>query len=158
MESANVGALLDEVVSLRAYQMRVDGVDVMTRIAADLPSLHVQPSAIRRLFLNLIHNAHQALMAVARERREFVAAAKLHGETLAIEVSDSGCGVPEEVRYKIFDPFFTTRSLGEGMGLGLSVAYGIVHEHGGKIWMSPRVGGGTTFHIELPLGSRASGV
>ena len=136
--------------------MRVDGVDVMTRIAADLPNLQVQPSAIRRLFLNIVHNAHQALIMVPRERREFVAAAKLDGESLAIELSDSGCGIPEDVRYKIFDPFFTTRSLGEGMGLGLSVAYGIVHEHGGTIWMSPRVGGGTTFHIELPLRSRAS--
>ena len=150
-EEANAGALLEEVVSLRAYQMRVDGIDIDIDISRTIPSGLMQPSAIRRLFLNILHNAHQALLEVPPERRHFWASAHYRDETVCLEIADSGPGIAEEVRYKIFDPFFTTRALGEGMGLGLSVAYGVVHEHHGKIWMEPRKGGGTSIKIELPV-------
>lgn len=150
-EEGSVGALLEEIVSLRAYQMRVDGIELHTDIARDIPPGLIQPSAIRRLFLNILHNAHQALLEVPESQRAFWATARCEAETVHIELADSGPGVSEEVRYRIFDPFFTTRDLGEGMGLGLSVAFGVVHEHHGNIWMEPRVGGGTSIRIELPV-------
>lgn len=151
-EMANVSALLEEVVSLRAYQLRVDGVEIRSEIERNVPMTSVQPSAIRRLFLNILHNAHQALLEVPQAQRKFSVSSCLKDGNIAIAISDSGPGIAEDVRYRIFDPFFTTRSLGEGMGLGLSVAYGIVHEHHGKIWMEPRENGGTIMKIELPTG------
>lgn len=150
-EMANLGLLLDEVVSLRAYQMRVDGIELNIQVDRNIPMSAVQPSAIRRLFLNVIHNAHQALQDASLTERRFDVELAYTDNRVRIRMSDSGCGIPEEARYKIFDPFFSTRSLGEGMGLGLSVAYGIVHEHKGKIWMEPRKGGGTSIHMEFPI-------
>lgn len=151
LEASNINGLVEEVVSLRAYQMRVDHVKIHARYDAAIPSILAQPEAIRRLFLNLIHNAHQALLEVPENHRNFWVTTTLNGGSMRIQVADNGPGIPETVRYKIFDPFFSTRAFGEGMGLGLSVAYGIAHEHKGKIWMEPRVGGGTTINVELPV-------
>jgi len=150
-EKANVCTLLEEVVSLVVYQMRVDGVSVHIDIERDTPDSSVQPSAMRRLFLNVLRNAHQALLEVPLDRRAFWVSAEHRNGNIAIAIADSGPGIPEDVRYRIFDPFFTTRTLGEGMGLGLSVAYGIVHEHRGRIWMEPRDGGGTVIKMEIPV-------
>lgn len=150
-EEGNVAALLEEVVSLRAYQMRVDGIEIYTETERGMALSLLQPSAIRRLFLNILHNAHQALLEVPEGEREFWASAKSDGDIIRVEIADSGPGITEDVRYKIFDPFFTTRALGEGMGLGLSVAYGVVHEHHGKIWMEPREPRGTRILMEFPV-------
>jgi two-component system NtrC family sensor kinase len=69
-----------------------------------------------------------------------------------IAFADTGCGIPEEIINKIFDPFFTTKEVGKGTGLGLSMSYGIIKDHGGTINIQSRVGEGTTFIIELPIG------
>lgn len=151
LELANINSLIEEVVSLRAYQMRVDHVKIHAYYDAAIPPILAQPDAIRRLFLNLVHNAHQALLEVPESRRNFWVATAMKEGALHVQISDNGPGIPETVRYKIFDPFFSTRAFGDGMGLGLSVAYGIAHEHRGRIWMEPRVGGGTTINVELPV-------
>lgn len=155
-ESASLNAIVEEVVSLRAYQMRVDHVKIHAFYDPAIPQMLLQPDAIRRLLLNVIHNAHQALLEVPDTRRNFWAMTALHDGAVRIQIADDGPGIPESVRYKIFDPFFSTRPFGDGMGLGLSVAYGIAHEHKGKIWMEPRVGGGTAIIVELPLAGASS--
>lgn len=154
LEVANINSLVEEVVSLRAYQMRVDHVKIHAFYDPDIPPVLAQPDAIRRLFLNLIHNAHQALIDVPEQRRDLWVMTGMEEGCMHIQIADSGTGIPEAVRYKIFDPFFSTRPFGEGMGLGLSVAYGIAHEHKGRIWMEPRIGGGTTIHVELPVSDK----
>ena len=68
-----------------------------------------------------------------------------------LKISDTGPGIPEEIQNKLFEPFFTTKKQGKGVGLGLSLTYGIVQDHGGTIHVDSKIGKGTTFKIDLPL-------
>jgi two-component system NtrC family sensor kinase len=73
-----------------------------------------------------------------------------------MDVTDNGCGIPRERLDKVFDPFFTTKENGEGTGLGLSVSYGIVEKHGGRITVESELGKGTTFSVSLPVARNRS--
>ena len=78
-------------------------------------------------------------------------------ESVVLEINDDGPGIPEDVQPKIFDPFFTTKDVGKGTGLGLTVAYAIVQEHGGRIRLESKPGTGASFYVELPVtGARLS--
>ena len=102
--------------------------------------------------MNLVINAEQAMAetdgAVLSITTERV------GDVLRVLVADNGPGIPKELLSKIFDPFFTTKEVGEGTGLGLSVCYGIVKEHGGELHVESEEGKSTTFTVELPLPSQ----
>jgi CheY-like chemotaxis protein len=102
--------------------------------------------------LNLIINAEQAMLDA--HGRGTLVLRSWHDpgrEVVVLEVNDDGPGVPEEVRQKIFDPFFTTKSVGKGTGLGLTVAYAIAQEHGGRIRVASHDSGGVSFFLELPV-------
>jgi signal transduction histidine kinase len=73
------------------------------------------------------------------------------GDHVAITITDSGAGMPPEVQSRIFEPFFTTRDVGEGRGLGLSIAWGIIEKHGGTIGVTSTVGTGSAFVVSLPV-------
>ncbi|MCH7535006.1 MAG: sensor histidine kinase [Bacteroidetes bacterium] len=104
------------------------------------------PGQLNQVFLNLIVNAEQAInnsgtISITTEDT---------GKGVNISIKDSGCGISEEVRPRVFDPFFTTKEIGEGMGLGLSISYGIIQTHKGTITLESEVGKGTEFKIYLP--------
>jgi PAS domain S-box-containing protein len=115
--------------------------------AAEAPRVHCRPSQLEQVFMNLIVNAAQAVKAGG----EVVVRTGRAGELAWVEVQDTGQGIPQAHLGRIFEPFFTTKPVGEGTGLGLSLAHGIVRGHGGAIEVRSVVGSGTTFRVTLPL-------
>jgi signal transduction histidine kinase len=138
------------VLDLKAYQFQVDNVSVVTDFAA-IPPVWADENQVQQVVLNLVQNAHHAMKS-ARGRGELLVRVRPVDGGVGIDLLDDGPGIPPEQLTRIFDPFYTTKPPGEGSGLGLSVSYGIVSEHGGRLWAENRPEGGAAFHLELPIG------
>lgn len=119
----------------------------------ELPLVDCMPGELGQALLNLIVNAANAMSDdTAGVNSVLAVETRREGDYAVIEVSDTGCGIPEEIRHRVFDPFFTTKGVGEGTGQGLSISYRIVVKlHKGAMSFSSNVGEGTTFQIRLPL-------
>ena len=129
--------------------------DLTMDLDDDAPLVPCRASDINQVILNLIVNAADAIEEAGRGAGEIRIATKPAGEFVEIAISDTGCGMPADVRERIFDPFFTTKDVGKGSGQGLAIAYAIVkHKHGGRIDCRSEEGKGTTFTIKLPLKPR----
>ena len=113
----------------------------------DIPKVSCIAAQINQVILNLLVNAAHAI----KERGTITITTVFFGDQVKISVGDSGCGIPAENITRIFDPFFTSKPVGEGTGLGLSLSYGIIEKHGGKIEVISEVGKGTVFTITLPV-------
>jgi two-component system, NtrC family, sensor kinase len=137
------------VLDLKAYQMAQDQIRVETDFAA-CPPVYADENQIQQVLLNLVQNAHQA-MRQHPGPRVLTVRVRATDENAVMEVLDTGPGVATDILPKIFDPFFTTKPAGHGSGLGLSVSYGIVSEHAGRLRAENRPEGGAAFVIELPL-------
>ncbi|MDD5248126.1 MAG: ATP-binding protein [Rhodocyclaceae bacterium] len=114
----------------------------------DLPDVECLPSQLNQVFMNLLVNAAHA---IGDKRGRITIRSGLAGDMVWFEFADTGCGIPEDIRQKIFDPFFTTKPVGQGTGLGLSLSYGIVRTHNGRIEVDSQVGRGSTFRVTLPI-------
>ncbi|UCE18377.1 MAG: response regulator [Gemmatimonadota bacterium] len=146
----NVNVVIESALNLRAYQLHVDAVEVITKLDEHLPKTMADPHQLEQVFLNIITNAHQALLKV-KEHRQLIIQTESSKETIRIKFSDTGPGIPPENLKRIFDPFFTTKGVGQGTGLGLSLSYGFVKEHEGSIYATSKYGEGATFVIEFPV-------
>lgn len=114
----------------------------------DLPRVRCMPGQLNQVFMNLLVNAAQALGS----RGTITISTASNGDTVSIEIADTGCGMSPEVRKRIFEPFFTTKPVGKGTGLGLSLAYDIVvKKHGGSIDVDSTPGAGSLFRLVLPV-------
>ena len=113
----------------------------------ELPPIEGVPAQVNQVFLNLLVNAAQAIENDGR----IVIRTGHEGDWVWVEVEDNGGGIPADIMTRIFEPFFTTKPVGMGTGLGLSLSYGIVAQHGGRIEVSSQVGKGSTFRVWLPL-------
>ena len=144
---ADLHECLDSALNIATNEIKYKA--VVVKDYAVLPEVECVPSQLNQVFLNLLVNAAQAMpesgrgTITVRTRRE--------GATVAVEISDTGCGIAPQVLSRIFDPFFTTKPVGMGTGLGLSLSYGIVQRHGGRIEVNSIVGKGTTFRVVLPI-------
>jgi two-component system NtrC family sensor kinase len=150
----DVADLMARVLSLRAYEFRLNAVALETSFEPGLPPVLGDGGQLQQALLNLLLNAEQAMRS--RSTRRIHAGARHLPDADAVEIfiADTGHGIPEENLRRIFDPFFTTREVGQGTGLGLSICYGIVRDHGGQISVESRVGEGTRFKVLLPARTR----
>lgn len=122
----------------------------------DLPLVHCNLGDLGQVFLNLIVNASHAIQERQQDgdRGVIRVATKLDGDMAEIQISDTGCGIPEAARERIFEPFFTTKKVGKGTGQGLALAFAIITErHGGTLTFETVLGSGTTFFIRVPVGN-----
>ena len=142
----DVNELLDGIVLFIDKQMREMNIDIETRFERGIPKVMGSTNQLRQVLLNLIRNAREAMPQGGILSLETL----MKDARVIIHIKDTGIGVPEEVRDKIFETFFTTKHEVKGVGLGLSVCYGIIKDHGGEIRVESEEGRGSTFSIILP--------
>jgi PAS domain S-box-containing protein len=145
-----INDVVQKVVLLSKHRMDIDKIALHLDLAPDLPPITGDPGQIQQCILNLIFNSMEAMPnggAITVVTRLDAS----RGE-LRLEVEDTGVGIPSDMMSQIFEPFFSTKSKEKGVGLGLSVAYGIIKEHGGNIYAKNKVGKGSHFIIRLPVG------
>jgi PAS domain S-box-containing protein len=145
----NVNEILEAVLELRRYHLKVENITLQTDFCPSVPLVLGDPNQLQQVFLNLITNAAQAIVATKRPGTLHVRTS-CDADKVLIEVKDDGRGIAAEHIHRIFDPFFTTKEVGEGTGLGLSISYSLVDGHGGRIWVESDEGKGSTFYVELP--------
>jgi len=158
----DLNQVVHETLALRAYEQKVSNVQVVEALADGLPEVFADGHQIKQVLLNLVINAEQACLT-ANGRGTIVVRTSHDADrgSAVLELNDDGPGIAEERQGRVFDPFFTTKEVGQGTGLGLTVAYAIVQEHSGRIWLAStsakatadRSGGpsGTSFFVELPV-------
>jgi len=155
-EYIGINGILESTLELRSYQLRVDDITVELDLEPDLPKTMADFHQLQQVFVNIMVNAHQAMVERGRGGRLRIRSRAVDG-FLRIEIRDSGPGISEENLSKIFDPFFTTKEIGQGTGLGLSICYGIIQEHHGRIQVRNAAEGGAVFTIEIPVTGAADG-
>ena len=144
MTEARITDGIDIVLTLYHNQLK-HGIEVIKHYEP-VPAIQCYPDELNQVWTNLIHNAVQAMNGEGQlEIAVFQQEARI-----VVQITDSGCGVPEEIRERIFEPFFTTKTAGEGSGLGLDIVKKIIEKHDGSIALESRPGR-TTFSIFLPI-------
>jgi signal transduction histidine kinase len=146
-ERVDIGRILEEVVSLVVFDGRASNASVEFVRHEGLSSTFVLRDQLLQVFINLALNAFDAMPTHGRLS---ISTAQING-TIVIDFKDNGCGISAETGRRVFEPFFTTKEPGRGTGLGLSVSYGIIQKHGGRIEMESQEGEGSTFTVKLPV-------
>jgi signal transduction histidine kinase len=144
-KACDLNALLRGVLRIAGPQLR--GRATVEEVLGDVPPVWGAPQELQQVFLNLVLNAVQSFDGTGVLR----IVTECEGRFVVARVQDDGSGIDPEIRDRIFDPFFTTKKVGEGTGLGLGIAYGIVHNHGGDIAVESELGRGTCLDVHLPI-------
>jgi len=148
-ETFHVNSLVEQSLALIRDQKRFLNINLVEKMSDEMMLIRADKNQLTQVIINLVMNAIDAM-----ERKgtlTFLTYRSKNDKKVYIEVSDTGCGIPEENLSKVFDPFFTTKGPEKGTGLGLSTSYGIVKGNGGRITIKETGPKGTTFLIELPL-------
>jgi len=150
--SVKLNQLIEKTLFLNANLLKLHSIKVEENLDPDLPDLTGSEDRLQQVFMNFISNASEAMEAGRGDGVLSIGTKHLREkECVSVFFADTGVGIPPENLSKLFEPFFSTKKKGKGVGLGLSVAYGIIQEHGGSIHVQSEEGRGTTFTIELPL-------
>lgn len=149
--SAGINGILQRVLALRKASCRSKHIEVVRHYDQQLPRILVDPILLHQVFLNIVMNAEHAVAATRRPGRiEISTGLGSNGDSLTASIRDNGAGIDDKTIFRVFEPFYTTKDVGQGAGLGLALAYGIVHEHGGRIAAANHPDGGAVFTVELP--------
>jgi len=155
----DVNKIIADTLALLEHQFKISKIQVQDDLSGHLPLIHGNAGRLQQVFLNLFLNARDAMANGGTLR-----VSTTNGEAVSVTVADSGTGIAQEHIHRIYDPFFTTKTApkegqqNRGTGLGLSVTYGIIQEHAGKIRVESRPGEGTTFYLDFPLTRKAVNV
>jgi two-component system, NtrC family, sensor kinase len=155
ISDVDVNKVIADTLALLEHQFKIAKIEVQNALAPKLLAIQGNPGRLQQVFLNLFLNAKDAMPGGGTLR-----VATLNGESVSVSISDSGTGIAPEHIQRIYDPFFTTKTApregqARGTGLGLSVTYGIIQEHAGKIRVESHPGSGTTFTLDFPLSRKA---
>ena len=143
----DINSVLDEILLLHEKQLKENDINIKYRLAEGLGLVKASKNQLRQVFLNMVANARDAMV----NGGTLTVTTGPDGDNVVMDITDTGSGIREEHIDKIFDSFFTTKGEVKGVGLGLSVCYGFIKEHGGEIEVKSQEGVGTTFSITLPV-------
>jgi two-component system NtrC family sensor kinase len=146
-QAVDLNMALDEILLLHEKQLQENDIKIKTSFNERLPKINASKDQLRQVFLNLVANARDAMP----DGGTLSVTTTADDENVKIEIADTGSGIEEEHLKKIFDSFFTTKDSVKGVGLGLSVCYGFIKDHGGDIDVKSKVDSGTTFTIIFPI-------
>lgn len=147
----DLNEIVRNTISLLSHKLKLSNVEVEENLAPDLPAVRCDSSQMQQVVINLVMNGAEATQPRGNGKVIVRTSTRSDEKTAVLEVEDNGEGIPSEFLSKIFDPFFTTKGEGKGVGLGLSVVYGIVEAHGGELEVNSSLGKGTVFTVTLPL-------
>ncbi|UCB52007.1 MAG: HAMP domain-containing protein [Candidatus Zixiibacteriota bacterium] len=150
--SSDINRLIDKSIDLIFHQAGLQNVKIEKKMKVRFPKIMVDVGQIQQVFINILLNAIESMP----QGGSLVVSSGIEDEMAAIRFTDTGHGISEKDLPKIFDPFFTTKRQGQGTGLGLSVSYGIIERHRGKLGVKSKVGKGTTFTVKLPITESSS--
>jgi two-component system, NtrC family, sensor kinase len=145
----DINSVIQRSAELLTHQALFHNVEFVFDLQADIPAMIGDPGQLQQVFINFIINAGTAMNG--RGKITVTSRFETVSEQVVLEFADTGPGIPDEIISKVFEPFFTTKAPGEGTGLGLSVAYGIIQQHGGTMAVRNAPSGGAVFTVVLPL-------
>lgn len=149
--AVDLSDIIQATLDVTGYSLRTANIDVSVEVDPEVPAIWADPDQLNQVVTNLIVNAQQAMMEVEGPRKLTVKACyDEHREQVVLTLTDTGPGVPAELRSRIFEPFFTTKEIGEGTGIGLSVSHRIIESHDGHIQLDGNQDQGATFTVSLP--------
>ncbi len=148
-EDININEVIDKSFILFNKDLSSKNIEVIQQLSEDLPLVKGNVIELEQVFINLFSNAENALKSSSK--KQLTVRSFHYDGFVVVEVEDTGCGIPFDVKSKIFDSFFTTKEKGEGTGLGLSISYKIIQNHKGTISVQSEEGKGTKFIIQIPM-------
>jgi PAS domain S-box-containing protein len=148
MVPLNINAILEEVISLVEDHLNFQSIKIVQNLDPHIPAILGDKSKLEQVFINLLMNSGESMKGEGRLTISTTLAKS--AELVLIRIQDTGPGIPEPYLSRLFDPFFTTKEVGKGVGLGLSISYGIIQKHMGRVYVERTGIDGTVFAIELP--------
>jgi len=152
----DINECVDSIMKLRTYELSVNNIELISELGPNLPFITGDSQRLRQVFLNLINNSAQAIQQGPYEGKIIIRTHQTTDQMVSVVFEDDGPGIAQDVIDRVFEPFFTTKDVGKGTGLGLSICYGIIKDHGGKMYAKSNFGEGATFYIELPVASEVA--
>jgi len=149
-QSVDINQIIEKALEFRAYEHKVNNIQVNTQVAPDLPEISADGFELQQVFINIIINA-EYFMIEAHGRGTLTIITERVDDIIRVSFADDGPGIAKGNLGHLFYPFFTTKEVGKGTGLGLSICHGIITEHGGRIYVESELGKGATFIVELPI-------